>query len=677
LPDLLKANVRWKSALWLAWVAIAVVLTSRIVLWHIEYFRSPGPPFYRAAIIGLPLLTIGALAWARLRTGFLWRYELAAIAAIPAAAASVREPRATLVIATLLAACYCAGRALCERFGWNAEAPAADLVFSIASGFAMLNIVMFASGLARIWYPWFFALLLLAPLLIFGRYLLRLINVPRAIFSRWRELSDLRQPVPGILIPFAAILAVCSTVLMLAPTLSWDAMKMHLPLSQYYLQVHALEPKPGLDYSFFPQAAESLFALAWSLGGQPAAQMMAPLFFALSLLAAWILARDCGADASEALTGVVLVASLPVLHWAESVPKNDAALTFFMLASLAAALRWRVTSELKWVQAGVLFLACGFATKDLALFGAIPLAFVFLPAAWCQPRRLRAIASLAMIFAILALIWNVRRFVLTGNPIFPLAPGRAAVPGWPLDPSLSGTLLRMLRLPWDLSFHGDNFSETVLIAPLGIAFVMFWPLWLLTRRPNRAERLGLGFAVTSFVLWGVFSPLVRYAAPALSVFALLTGVRLARFRRTSPLILRSSLAAICLWVMIPAVCAVMIVEINAPQLRYVTGISNRDEYLSQALITYPSLVWLRDHTTPADRILGLENCSDVYAPPYPRYQSNCVFRPWTAAEVGNQLRGKSFDWLVAPSGDQAAVLASGHSAREMYRDPNFEIYRLK
>ena len=98
------------------------------------------------------------------------------------------------------------------------------------------------------------------------------------------------------------------------------------------------------------------------------------MFFALSLLAAWILARDCGADADEALTGVMLAASLPVLHWAESVPKNDAASTFFMLASLAAALRWRATSEFKWVQAGVLFLACGFATKDLALLGAIPLA---------------------------------------------------------------------------------------------------------------------------------------------------------------------------------------------------------------------------------------------------------------------------------------------------------------
>ena len=93
---------RFKTALWLAWAAIAVVLTSGIVRWHVEYFRSPGPQFYRAALIGLPLLAVGALAWSRLRTGFLWRYELAAIAAIPAVAALLREPRATLVIAASL-----------------------------------------------------------------------------------------------------------------------------------------------------------------------------------------------------------------------------------------------------------------------------------------------------------------------------------------------------------------------------------------------------------------------------------------------------------------------------------------------------------------------------------------------------------------------------------------------
>ena len=195
------------------------------------------------------------------------------------------------------------------------------------------------------------------------------------------------------------------------------------------------------------------------------------------------------------------------------------------------------------------------------------------------------------------------------------------------------------------------------------------------------ERLCLWFAIVSFLLWGWLSPLVRYAVPALTVFALLTGVRLARFWQASPFVTRASLAATSLWVMITAVCAIMIVEINAPQLRYVSGAIGRDEYLSQALITYRSLAWLRDHATPAERILGLENCSDVYAPPFPRYQSFCAFGPWSAEEVENQLRGKSFDWLVAPPGDAqadaAAARATGQTAMEVFRDANFVIYRLQ
>ena len=121
----------------------------------------------------------------------------------------------------------------------------------------------------------------------------------------------------------------------------------------------------------------------------------------------------------------------------------------------------------------------------------------------------------------------------------------------------------------------------------------------------------------------------------------------------------------------------MIVEINAPQLRYVVGTIGRDEYLGRALNTYPSLAWLRDHTSPSERILGLENCSDVYAPQYPRYRSICIFRPWTDAEIENQLRTARYDWMVVTPGDPQAVRAGGRVAQEMYRDPDFVIYRLK
>jgi hypothetical protein len=309
----------------------------------------------------------------------------------------------------------------------------------------------------------------------------------------------------------------------------------------------------------------------------------------------------------------------------------------------------------------------------LAILGAVPLSLVFLPAAWRQPRRWRAIASLAMIFAIVALVWNARRLALTGNPVFPLATGTPVFPGWPPDPSWSGNILRILRLPWDLHFRGRDFSETVLIAPLGIAFAAFWPVWLFTRRPNRSERLCLWFAIASFLLWAWSSPPVRYALPALTLFALFTGVRIARFWQASRLITRASLGAIALWVMTTAICAILIVEINAPQLRYVAGSIDRDSYLSQALTSYRSLLWLRDHTTRAERILGLENCSDVYAPPFPQYRSICAFQPWSAADIDGRLSQAHFDFLVIPASHRAPV----PGAVEVFRDSNFAVYRLK
>src|SRR5689334_12630565 len=89
LPD------RLRTALWLVWSAIALFLTKGLVGWHLEYFRSPGPQFYHAALVALPLLAVAALLWVIVRARMLWRYELAVIVAIPVLAAVLREPRAT------------------------------------------------------------------------------------------------------------------------------------------------------------------------------------------------------------------------------------------------------------------------------------------------------------------------------------------------------------------------------------------------------------------------------------------------------------------------------------------------------------------------------------------------------------------------------------------------------
>ena len=171
-------------------------------------------------------------------------------------------------------------------------------------------------------------------------------------------------------------------------------------------------------------------------------------------------------------------------------------------------------------------------------------------------------------------------------------------------------------------------------------------------------------------MWGWLTPYARYALAPLTVFALLTGVRLARFWRTASRITQASLAAASLWVLIPALCATMIIEINAPQLRYAAGRISREDYLNQVLNTYSSLAWLRDHTTPDERILGLDNCSDIYAPPFPQYRSNCAFGALTEPEVARQLAAGSFDWLLAHCAwlPRGGNVSSGSSLLRLRRD---------
>src|ERR1700730_8000887 len=55
--------------------------------------------------------------------------------------------------------------------------------------------------------------------------------------------------------------------------------------------------------------------LAYSLGGQAAAQMAPPQFYGLTLLLLFVLARRCGATPLGALARPVFAVTLPFVHW--------------------------------------------------------------------------------------------------------------------------------------------------------------------------------------------------------------------------------------------------------------------------------------------------------------------------------------------------------------------------
>ena len=121
--------------------------------------------------------------------------------------------------------------------------------------------------------------------------------------------------------------------------------------------------------------------------------------------------------------------------------------------------------------------------------------------------------------------------------------------------------------------------------------LLFWPLWLLTRRGGRAETVCLFFSLAGFYFWGWLSPMIRYAAGPMAVFAALTGARTARFFDGASLPARAAVLAGAAWAMFLGVCSVMIVEINAPQLLYLSGRIDRARYLRSASVTGPVPRW--------------------------------------------------------------------------------------
>ena len=105
---------RWRKGewVWFAWLAAFFALTAKPFLWHVEYFKSPGPQFYTLFLVALPAFAVALLIYLRLRRNGFWRFEPILFAGVLVAAFLAYEPLATLVTGILLAACYATGRRL-------------------------------------------------------------------------------------------------------------------------------------------------------------------------------------------------------------------------------------------------------------------------------------------------------------------------------------------------------------------------------------------------------------------------------------------------------------------------------------------------------------------------------------------------------------------------------------
>jgi hypothetical protein len=297
----------------------------------------------------------------------------------------------------------------------------------------------------------------------------------------------------------------------LAPEIQADANAYHLTAAIEASRTGAF-PDEIAFYDRLPHATELLFVFAYAFGGVPAAKLthLAFLLFALPLIVA--IGRGFALpDPLPAIAAAIYFVT-PVAGVSGSSAFNDAALVFYTLASVWAALKLRESPSVRMAVLLGVFAGMCYAVKMNGGITAIA-AGAFL----IGTRRWRAILPFSAGAAIVILPWLLRNLVETGNPVAPFY--NALFPNEYFYIAPEQQLTRALR-SYGVMFS-RRFTEVTagwrLQGAIGPAFLLT-PLALIALRRPSGRALWLLAVVFSAGWW--MNAGSRFLLPALPFIAL-------------------------------------------------------------------------------------------------------------------------------------------------------------
>jgi len=683
------------AALFAAWCALVVHYTLPSFLWQVEYYKNPGPGFYQAFLIAAPLTAAlaGFYAWVRRRG--LWRYEPAALAAIPLVAAFFYEPLGALACLLIVTASYVAGRRLLAALELEPSNTLEDFTLSIGAGFSLFVLLLFGLGVAGLYRPWMFWLLALATPALDLQRLREIPSVLRGMQRTWSTNESLRSPLVGAAVFFSAIFIVCGMGVIIAPMVAFDPMNYHIALAEQYVgegvlqaavdpfyasHPQASELRSTWAYAFYPQAFELLSTWAYGTGGLPATQFLAPVFFLLALALCAHIGLQCGWSAPAVALGIAASATMPFIHWTGSVVKNDLAMAFFQLAALACFLGWLRDERFNWIRLGALFLAMSFGVKHTAVFGAAPLAALGVYAGLRQKHPLRALASVALILVFTGAFWHLRTYLITGSPTFPQGSERA-LDAFELDDAGAAinNLWRYPRILWRAHLDGPALFEAIIPGPVGIYLALFTlPALLSLRRGlNPSTRAVAFFVFTALLYWMSLMGTLRYAIAPIMLCPLLVSPSLIALHDGLGKALRPLVVVPLIYSFVFAWSGIMIIENNGPQIAYLLGRIDESAYLKVALGPYGVIEAVGKEAAPGDEILSIQACAAVYAPESWRF--HCKFltrREELVDQMSRLLAERPYRFFIVQERYVDEVQTMGLNLEELYEGAGYVAYRL-
>jgi hypothetical protein len=253
-----------------------------------------------------------------------------------------------------------------------------------------------------------------------------------AFAQETREFYRLRSrpvlaPLPAFLLLAFAVCALLVLFLGIAlPPTDWDGLAQNLPMAVFHTQTGHIFPTgtPYRGIRAYPQGGALL--LAFNLVLEQAdvfADLVQFPFWLLGGLAVFTLARQLGANRSNALLGAALFAAAPVAILQARSAYFDLAIAALALAALALVLNRRLFYvQRALVAGGAAGLLSGL--KYAGLIYVALLAALLLGAGLAERRPkgelLRGVAGFAAITVALGAIWYFFNWRAFGNPFWPM-----------------------------------------------------------------------------------------------------------------------------------------------------------------------------------------------------------------------------------------------------------------
>ena len=666
-------------AVTVVWAAFALLLSLQPLREHLAHFR-PGSVLLLlftavAASVGSAIL---------LRRNWFQRMVVPVTAASGLIALLVIEPWAFIVTSGLVLTSYGMGRFVRDRMGLVVPPGAAEVSLSTALGLALWICLLFWLGLAHLYHRSVFLGLTLTLGFVFRNQIGTLRASCEAIHGTATLVLSKKDPAIAAGLVFGSAQFLMGLIVVLTPALGADFLAFHLALARFYASTHALAPLPTLDYSFFPQGGEMLMTFGQVLAGPAASQMIPPIFFGLLLLLIPLLAHHLRISATGAALAIVFVASLPFLHRTAVFAKNDLALSVFQLAALLCYFQARSEPNRCWLRLGVIFLAASFAVKHVALFGAIPIAGLYLNALRKHSRPVVEVGVLLALFAAIAVPWHTRTFLLTGQPFHPMSLDAAtAVFGSGEAAPAGRSKIGYLLIPLAVLLRGDYFFESASKNPLGMLFVLLFGVWLVVRRQRSSstERACVLFALLYYLYWGAIWPVIRYAIVPILLLSVMASGRFAALRNHTARFAGGLVLLSWVYGLFFALMVTLVIEFRPGQMAYLSGRMDEAQYLAANDSRYASLSFLTDTVGPDDLILSLGNCAAGFAPDPARFYCLPRIQPSQINRLlKEELGRRRYRYVVLPlirgDGDGLTASIEAPDLALVHQDAAYSVYRI-